>query len=82
MRPKGRLIVARSQVDRSICRLVATAIGTIGRPEWRASWTMPSPATRETFGTSAVIATLAPSFRQRIASMKPRRPPRLLTWWA
>ena len=39
-------------------RLVATAIGKIGRPDSRASITMPRPTIRDTFGTSAVSATV------------------------
>ena len=57
-RPNGRLIVVRSQFFRRRKRLVAIANGMIGRPDSRASMMMPSPATRERFGTSAVVATL------------------------
>ena len=57
-RPNGKLMVVRSQLFNRMKRLVTIAKGTIGRPDSRASMMMPSPATRERFGTSAVEATL------------------------
>ena len=45
----------------SVKRLVAIARGKIGRPDSRASRMTPRPATRATFGTSAVVAMLMPS---------------------
>jgi hypothetical protein len=41
---EGRLSVKRLQVLKLVKRLVATATGTIGRPDSRASVTMPIPA--------------------------------------
>ena len=53
-RPNGKLMVVRSQLFNRMNRLVTIANGRIGRPDSRASMMMPSPATRERFGTSAV----------------------------
>ncbi len=47
-------MVVRSQLFNRMKRLVTIANGMIGRPDSRASMMMPSPATRERFGTSAV----------------------------
>ena len=74
-RPNGRPTLARSQDLKSMRRLVTTAIGTIGRPEMRASVTMPRPATRATFGTSAVIATVAPPSSSRRSAIRALAPP-------
>ncbi len=60
---------------KSMRRLVTTAIGTIGRPEMRASVTMPSPATRATFGTSAVMAMVAPASSCCASAMSALAPP-------
>ena len=65
MRPNGRLKQVRSQFDRRMKRLVAIATGRIGHCEYFASVTMPRPATREIFGTSAVTITLPPDFSSR-----------------
>src|SRR6266536_2272632 len=46
------------QVDRGAIPIVELDAAARGRPDSRASITMPSPTTRETFGTSAVSATL------------------------
>ena len=76
-RPNGLPRLARSQELKSKRRLATTAVGAIGRPERRASMTMPSPATRARLATSAVIATEAPpsSWRSnsRIAGAPPLR---------
>ncbi len=61
----------RLQVSSARKREVAEATGTIGRPERRASVTMPSPARRAgPGGTSAVITTEAPPLRARAAWRK------------
>ncbi len=57
------------------CRLVTTATGTMGRPEKRASVRMPASARRETFGTSALKATVSPSFSARSMARRPSAPP-------
>ena len=64
-RPNGLPRLARSQELKSKRRLVTTAVGAMGRPESRASVTMPEPAMRARLGTSAVIATETPSASAR-----------------
>jgi hypothetical protein len=60
---------------KSTRRLVTTATGTIGRPDSRASVTMPSPQTRAIFGTSAVRTTISPSASARIMARSAATPP-------
>ena len=74
-RPNGLPRLARSQELKSKRRLVTTAVGAIGRPESRASATMPAPATRARLGTSAVIATdTPPRARAAFRAWRERRP--------
>ena len=55
------------------------ATGRIGRPDWRATMTMPSPARRASPpGTSAVMATVRPSRSDCTAARKAWVPPRSL----
>ena len=56
-------------------RLETTAVGTIGRPDSLARATIPGPATRARFGTSAVIATETPDSSWRISSRIADTPP-------
>jgi hypothetical protein len=74
-RPKGRPRLARSQLRTSMRRLVATATGTIGRPECCASTTIPRPQRRATFGTSAVITTVSPLRSARSIARSACAPP-------
>ena len=55
----------RGEAASELFELVAIAKGMIGRPDSRASMIMPSPATRERLGTSAVSATLQPAWSVR-----------------
>ena len=74
-RPNGKLMVVRSQFLSRMKRLVAIAKGMIERPDSRASMIMPSPATRERLGTSAVSATLQPSWSVYTISLNAPTPP-------
>ena len=70
-------MVNRLQLFSVTNRLVAMAQGTTGRPESLPSMAMPVPARRAgPGGTSAVIATVAPSSSARSAARIAVAPPR------
>ncbi len=70
------LIVMRLQVSSATKRDVAEATGTIGRPDRRASVTMPRPALRAgPGGTSAVMTTEVPDLSARAAWRRAAAPP-------
>ncbi len=73
-RPNGLPMLARSQELKSKRREVATAVGAIGRPEILASVTMPRPATRGRFDTSAVNRHRGIVVEFSLQSEQPRSP--------
>ncbi len=76
-RTAGRIAISSQCVEANM-REVATATRHDGRPDRRASMTMPGPARRATFGTSAVMPTLLPDSRVWIMRRSAWAPP--LRW--
>ena len=71
----GVAIEARSQLLKSMRRLVTTATARIGRPEARAKAMMPGPTIRARFGTAAVSTMVSPAASLRTIARKALAPP-------